>query len=217
MKKRTEVSEAVIRRLPKYYKCIEKLINEDKEKASSKELSKEMGMTSSQIRQDLNNFGCFGVQGYGYNLGLLFKEIENILGLDKGYRCIIIGAGNLGSALLNSKEFKKHKFDFLAIFDNNKEKIGKSVGTFKVKDIKNLKEYINAEKVDIAVLAVPDNAVMKNYLELLNSNITGIWNFTQTKIESKGNIKVETVHLVENIMTLAYKMNAVNKNIVEGE
>ena len=149
-----KVSLAVIKRLPRYYRFLGDLLDNDIKRISSKELSEKMDVTASQIRQDLNNFGCFGQQGYGYNVELLFEEIKEILGLNKTYNLVILGAGKIGQALLNYSKFEKRGFNFIGIFDTNPNIIGTKIRDLDVKDIKELEKFIKLNNVDIAILAV---------------------------------------------------------------
>ncbi len=206
-KVKKKVSNAVIKRLPKYYKCISKLIDCGIEKISSNDLSDRMKITPSQIRQDLNNFGCFGTQGYGYELKFLLYEIEKILGLDRKYNMILVGYGNLGKALIDYKEFKRKGFEFKGIFDINKEIINSEVNGIKIYDMSEMESFMEENKIDIVVLTVPKEVVNKIYLEVLKYEIKGVWNYTQEELEPLNGIKVEQVHLMESLMMLSYKVN----------
>ena len=158
MAQRKKVSIAVIKRLPRYYRYLSDLLKMDITRISSKELSKRMGITASQIRQDLNCFGGFGQQGYGYNVELLFNEIAKILGADKMFTAIIIGAGNMGQALAHYKNFEKRGFRIIGVFDNDPRIIGKKMNGIEVLDIKKLEDFVSSNHVDIAMLTVPYEA-----------------------------------------------------------
>lgn len=202
-----KVSSAVIKRLPRYYRFLGDLLDNGITRISSKDLSKKMNVTASQIRQDLNNFGCFGQQGYGYNVEFLYKEIKSILGLNKTYNLIIIGAGNLGQALLNYTNFQKRGFNFVGVFDVNPKIIGLKIRDIEIYDISTLPEFVKNNQVDIAVLAVPKNNALEVSKIIIKNGIKGIWNFSNTDLKVAADIIVENVHLTESIMTLTYKFN----------
>ncbi len=195
----------VIRRLPRYYRYLTDLKDMKIERVSSQVLSKKLGFTASQVRQDLNCFGGFGQQGYGYNVEMLQGEISKILGLDKCYKVIIIGAGNLGHALLNYPGFSKRGFRFIGIFDNNPEMIGKSAGKLKVTGMERLEEFCEEYKPDIAALAIPGQGTSEVAKKLEALGVKGIWNFSHVEITS--HLPVENVHLSDSLMTLAYEIS----------
>lgn len=203
-----KVSLAVIRRLPRYYRFLGSLLEEGVTRISSKDLSKKMNVTASQIRQDLSNFGCFGQQGYGYNVELLFNEIKDILGLNKSYNLVIIGAGKIGQALLNYIKFEKRGFNFIGIFDIDKNIIGKQIRNLKVKDIKDLETFVKQNNIDIAVLAVPLEDAKKVYKHIVSCGIKSIWNFSNTELKNEDGVIVENVHLTDSLMTLVYRYNS---------
>lgn len=205
-----KVSLAVIKRLPRYYRFLGDLLDNDIKRISSKELSEKMDVTASQIRQDLNNFGCFGQQGYGYNVELLFEEIKEILGLNKTYNLVILGAGKIGQALLNYSKFEKRGFNFIGIFDTNPNIIGTKIRDLDVKDIKELENFIKLNNVDIAILAVPGTNAYDLYKDVVSYGIKGIWNFSNTELKKEEGVIVENVHLTDSLMTLAYKFNSNN-------
>lgn len=205
-----KVSLAVIKRLPRYYRFLGDLLDNDIKRISSKELSEKMDVTASQIRQDLNNFGCFGQQGYGYNVELLFEEIKEILGLNKTYNLVILGAGKIGQALLNYSKFEKRGFNFIGIFDTNPNIIGTKIRDLDVKDIKELENFIKLNNVDIAILAVPGTNAYDLYKDVVSYGIKGIWNFSNTELKKEDGVIVENVHLTDSLMTLAYKFNSNN-------
>jgi redox-sensing transcriptional repressor len=200
-----KISLTVVRRLPRYYRFLEDLINKGIYRASSKELSERLNVTASQIRQDLNNFGCFGQQGYGYNIVSLRDEIKKILGLDKFYRAIIIGAGTIGKALANYGGFRH--FDFIAAFDSDKKIVGTLAGDLIIKDAAELEEYLSKNEADICVLAVPKSEALKMAKIAAQYNVKGIWNFSAEDLESVEGVHIEDVHLTDSLMTLSYKIN----------
>ena len=202
-----KVSAAVIQRLPRYYRYLGDLLDNDITRISSKELSARMGITASQIRQDLNNFGSFGQQGYGYNVATLYGEIGRILGLDRSYKLILIGAGNFGQALVNYPYFARRGYNFVALLDSDAGIIGKTVGGAVVMDVAHLPQYLKEHHVDIAVLTLPGHAAKQIEGILINSDIKGIWNFSDSDINAPDGITVENVRLTDSLMTLSYEIN----------
>lgn len=203
-----EISPAVIKRLPRYYRYLGDLLENDVVRISSKELSEKMKVTASQIRQDLNNFGGFGQQGYGYNVEYLYTEIGKILGLNKANNMIIVGAGNLGQALANYQDFEKIGFSVTAIFDVNPKLIGLVVRGIEIMDIEELGNYVKKNNVDIAALTLPKQKAQKVAQELVNYGIKAFWNFASIDLQLPEHIVVENVHLAESLMTLSYKINS---------
>jgi len=201
-----KVSIAVVRRLPRYYRYLGELLKNDITRISSKELSERMGVTASQIRQDLNCFGGFGQQGYGYNVEILYKEIGNILGLYKGYKTIIIGAGHLGHALANHSSFEKRGFRFIGMFDIDKNKVGKKVRDITIMDMEELDDFVKKNKPDIAILAIPKESVQQVAQKLVDLGIKGLWNFSYTDLKLSEDVAIENVHLSDSLMTLSYKI-----------
>ncbi len=206
-----EISRAVISRLPRYYRYLGELNDEGVERISSQELSEMMKVTASQIRQDLNNFGGFGQQGYGYNVRHLYDEIGSILGLDKKHNLILIGAGNLGQALANYVNFEKRGFIIKGIFDRNEDIHGREIRGIRVQPMENIEQFMKENDVDIAVLTIPKTGAVKIAEQLASYGIRGIWNFAHIDLNLPENIKVENVHLSESLMKLSYKMNASGK------
>ena len=200
------ISMAVIRRLPKYYRYLADLLARDIQRISSKELSEIIGFTASQIRQDLNNFGGFGQQGYGYNVEALHREIGKILGLDKRYRAVIVGAGNLGQALINYAGFKNAGFDISAVFDANTKMIGLKLRDYEILDSDDIEDYVLNNKVDIAILCIPKNGAQDVADKLVGVGIKGIWNFAPIDLEVPSDVIVESVNLTESLFTLSYLM-----------
>lgn len=200
------VSQAVIKRLPRYYRYLGELLEKQVYKISSKSLSQKMGTTASQIRQDLNCFGGFGQQGYGYNVELLYKKIGAILGLDRGYKTIIIGAGHLGHALATRSNFEKRGFRMIGIFDSDPKKAGTEIGKMIVSDYKDLPKFVEEYKPDIAILTIPKTAVDRVAADVINLGIKGIWNFSNGELKVPEGVAVENVHLSDSLMTLSYKL-----------
>ena len=201
-----KISMAVIRRLPRYFRYLSDLIKLDIKRISSKELSERMGITASQIRQDLNCFGGFGQQGYGYNVEYLYEEISRILGIDKRFNCIIIGAGNMGNALANYENFKRRGFDITGIFDIDKRKIGSSINGIRILDINDLDDFVAKNQVDIAILTVPINKVNDVTDKITSLGIRAIWNFSPSDLRLGGDTIVENVHLSDSLMVLGYRL-----------
>ena len=201
------ISQAVIRRLPRYYRYLGELLENGVERISSKELSEKMSITASQIRQDLNNFGGFGQQGYGYNVKNLQDEIGKILGLNSEQKFIIIGAGNLGQALANYSSFEKRGFLLKGIFDVNPRLEGVSIRGVKIHMMDELEEFLEKNAIDIAVLTIPKDKAVEVAGILAQSNVKGIWNFAHTDLNVPEGVIVENVHLSESLMRLSYKIN----------
>ncbi len=206
MNEEKKISMAVIRRLPRYFRYLSDLIKLDIKRISSKELSARMGITASQIRQDLNCFGGFGQQGYGYNVESLYDEIGKILGTVEKFSCIIIGAGNMGNALANYENFRNRGFDIKAIFDVDKDKVGDLIHSIKVRHMDELESFVAANKVDIAVLTVPNSKVNDIAAKMVALGIKGIWNFSPTDLKLGDDVVVENVHLSDSLMVLGYRL-----------
>lgn len=202
-----EISQAVIGRLPRYFRYLGDLKDEGVERISSQELSELMKVTASQIRQDFNNFGGFGQQGYGYNVEYLYKEIGKILGLDQTHNFVIIGAGNLGRALGNYLNFERRGFILRGMFDKNPELIGRDVRGIKVKPMEELEQFVRENDIDIAVLTIPKTSAVELVDKLVNSGIRAIWNFAHVDLNVPEGIQVENVHLSDSLMKLSYNIN----------
>ena len=202
----SKVSNAVIKRLPRYFRYLRELRQNNIFRISSQELSKMMNVTASQIRQDLNCFGGFGQQGYGYNVDYLYQNISEILGVTASYKAIIVGAGNLGRAISSSPVMDKRGVTLRAMFDTSPALIGKKVGEFTVLDMAELEAYCAKEKIDIAVLTVPREAAKETAERLMRAKIRGIWNFTNVELELDSDIVAESVHMGDSLMTLTYKI-----------
>ncbi len=201
-----KISSAVIKRLPRYYRYLSELLDQGIDRISSRELSRQMNVTASQIRQDLNNFGGFGQQGYGYNVEMLKGEIGKILGLDRQYQVIILGAGNLGQALANYVGFEKRGFIVSAVFDIAEDKVGKTVGNLKVRDMKDLSGYVAENSVDIAALTLPKAKAPEVARSLNEMGVHAFWNFAATDLNLPPEAVVENVHLAESLMRLSYNI-----------
>lgn len=204
------ISPAVIKRLPRYYRYLGDLLKNDVVRISSKELSQKMYVTASQIRQDLNNFGGFGQQGYGYNVEFLYNEMGRILGLDRTNNIIIIGAGNLGQALANNQDFDSNGFKIIGLFDVNPRLIGMTVRGVEVYDIDMLEDFLSKNEVMIAALTLPKNKATKIAGELVDLGIKALWNFAPVDLNLPDDVIVENVHLSESIMTLSYRIHSKN-------
>ena len=200
------ISMAVIRRLPKYHRYLSDLLDKDVQRISSKELSDIIGFTASQIRQDLNNFGGFGQQGYGYNVEALHIEIGNILGLNKVYNAVLIGAGNLGQAIANYSGFRKAGFEIKALFDANPRMIGLKIRDFEVLDSEKIETFVEEKNIDIAILCIPKHGAQDVVDRLVRAGIKGIWNFAPIDLEVPNGVIVENVNLTESLFTLSYLM-----------
>ncbi|MDL2311071.1 redox-sensing transcriptional repressor Rex [Peptostreptococcaceae bacterium OttesenSCG-928-C18] len=202
------VSLAVVKRLPKYYRYLGLIADKGIIRVSSQELSKITGLTASQIRQDLNHFGGFGQQGYGYNVEELKSEIEKIIGIDKSYKAIIVGMGNIGQAIYKYRGFNEASgFKIMGLFDKDKAVIGKTINGLKVTDISNLSKFLKKEDIDMAVLAVPAESAQETCDSLVEGNIKGIWNFAPIDLKLPKDVVLENVHLDESLFTLTYYMN----------
>jgi redox-sensing transcriptional repressor len=203
--RKSNVSMAVIRRLPKYQRYLRELMENDVDRISSKELSEKIGFTASQIRQDLNNFGDFGQQGYGYNVKDLYKEIVRILGLGEEYNIVIIGAGNIGQAIANYN-FDKLGFRLKGIFDVNPKLIGLKIKDVEIRDIDDLEETLQSNKIDIGVICVPSTNAQSVCDILVSNGVKGVWNFAPVDLHVKEDVAVENVHLSESLLTLTYML-----------
>lgn len=208
MSKSINISNSVIRRLPRYYRFLGELEDQGISKISSRELSERMHLTASQIRQDLNCFGGFGQQGYGYNVSELRKEIGHILGVDKRKKTILIGAGNLGTALAVHINFQKNGCDLIGIFDSNKKIVGNPLGKLTITDIDDLEEFCKKNSPEIAVLCIPKSVTKEIVDRLMGLGVRSFWNFSHYDINVEhNNIVVENVHLGDSLMTLSYGVN----------
>lgn len=202
-----KVSIAVVKRLPRYYRYLADLLRMDITRISSKELSVRMGITASQIRQDLNCFGGFGQQGYGYNVESLYNEIGNILGLNNNYTTIIIGAGNMGQALANYENFERRGYKLIGIFDVNPQLVGKKIKDVEIYHMDELEDFIQKHKVDIAILAVPYEQTPIVADRAARAGVKGLWNFSPMDLKLAHDVIIENVHLSDVLMVLGFKIN----------
>ncbi len=206
------ISQAVVSRLPRYFRYLGELKDEGVERISSQELSELMHVTASQIRQDFNNFGGFGQQGYGYNVEYLYKEIGKILGLDRTHNFIIIGAGNLGRALGNYLNFERRGFLFKGMFDQKPELIGQFVRGVQVRPMSEIEEFVKENDIEIAVLTIPKTGAVDVADRLVKNGIRAIWNFAHVDLNVPDGIQVENVHLSDSLMKLSYNINRFSDN-----
>jgi redox-sensing transcriptional repressor len=211
MKSTKKISRAVIKRLPRYRRYLIELKKKGVDKISSGDLSNLIGYTASQIRQDLNNFGGFGQQGYGYNVEGLLNEISGILGLDKQHTMVIVGAGKLGTAVANYT-FGKAGFAVKALFDNNTDKVGTNSGGFEIMDVEQLVPYIEDNKIDIGVICTQKEAAQEIADKMAFAGVRGIWNFAPIDIEVPARVALENVHLSDSLHSLAYHINNMKKD-----
>ena len=204
-----EISRAVIKRLPRYFRYLGELKDAGVEKISSQELSQIMHVTASQIRQDLNNFGGFGQQGYGYNVKHLYDEIGRILGLDREHNLIIIGGGNLGSALAGYGNFANRGFIMKGVFDVSPSLAGQYIRNIPILPMSMLPEFIEKNNIDIAVIAIPKTQAVSVADTLVKCGIKAIWNCSHVDLEVPDDVVVESVHLSESLMRLSYNLSRV--------
>ena len=206
-----KISRAVISRLPRYYRYLGDLLEAGVERISSNDLSKKMQVTASQIRQDLNNFGGFGQQGYGYNVKYLYTEIGKILGLDKDHNFIIIGAGNLGQALANYASFERNGFIIKSLFDENPRLEGVTIRGIPVRMLDELEGYLQENDIEIAALTLPKSKAEEVADVLVANGIKAIWNFAHTDLTLPKDVIVESVHLADSLMKLSYNISQHNE------
>ena len=202
-----EISRAVVKRLPRYYRYLGDLLERGVERISSHDLSEKMRITASLIRQDLNNFGGFGQQGYGYNVEFLYNEIGRILGLDKTYHMIIVGGGNLGQALTNYVKFEKRGFKIIGIFDVNPELVGKNVRGIEIRVADEIPRFLRENDIQIAALTLPKSQAEEMAALLVENGVKAIWNFAHLDLRLPEDVIVENVHLSESLMQLSYNIS----------
>ena len=202
-----EISQAVVARLPRYLRYLGELRDEGVERVSSQELSDIMQVTASQIRQDLNTFGGFGQQGYGYNVGYLSDVIGKILGLNREHWLIIVGAGHLGQALVNYSNFERRGFLIRGLFDCDPKVCGKKIRDITVRPMEELADFVRENQIDIAVLTIPKTSAVEVAEQLAACGIKGIWNFAHVDLRLPGHIQVENVHLSDSLMKLSYNLS----------
>ena len=207
-----KVSASVINRLPRYYRYLGELRDNGIERISSKDLSKKMGVTASQIRQDFNCFGGFGQQGYGYNVEYLYGEIADILGINNGYTAILVGAGNIGRAFTTNTSFEKRGFKLIGIFDKDPEKIGEKIRDVSISDYKDAEDFIKESHPTMAIVAVPRDSVNNVIKDLKSFGIKAFLNFSYTEVTSEDDTVIENVHLGDNLMRLSFKISDKNKD-----
>lgn len=207
MENKKKISMAVIKRLPKYHRYLIDLVKNDVDRISSKELSEKIGFTASQIRQDLNCFGDFGQQGYGYNVKELYNQINTILGLTRDYNTVIVGAGNIGQALANYTKFDRLGFNLKGIFDINPKVLGLKIKDIEIADIDLLGEFLDNNKVDIGIICVTTKNAQKVCDIFTSHNVKGIWNFAPVDLVIPDNVIIENVHLSDGLMTLSCLLN----------
>lgn len=209
MKKESNVSLSVIKRLPKYYRYLEAINEKGIVRVSSKELSQITGLTASQIRQDLNHYGCFGQQGYGYNVKELIDELSKIIGVDKKYKMVLIGYGNIGHALYKYKGFPELGYEITAVFDKDVDAASRREDDdVEIIDIKNLGKYLEENEVDIGIITIPRDDAQEVSDILCDGGIKGIWNFAPVDLKVKDGVVIESVHLDESLFTLTYFINS---------
>lgn len=207
-----QISSLVINRLPRYFRYLGDLLSNGVERISSKELSEKMNVTASQIRQDLNFFGSFGQQGYGYNVERLYNEIAVILGIKNQYKAILIGAGNMGQALIQNTTFEKRGFKLIGIFDNDPNKIGKEIKGMKILDANDMKSFIEENQPTMAIISTPRTVVNQVVKNLKDCGIHAFLNFSYAEIAYDDNVVVENIHLSDSLMRLCYKISARNED-----
>ena len=208
MMKKQKISDAVIHRLPRYYRYLDDLYNKGVVRISSNSLGSRMDITASQIRQDLSCFGEFGQQGYGYNVAELRAEIGHILGIDNGHRLIVIGAGHLGHALLQNFDFEKVGFQVDSAFDVSSALIGTTIRGITVRSIDELADYVEQYRPDVAALTVPQSVAQPLADKLIELGVRGFWNFTNVELNTQvPNVFVENVHFVDTLLTLSYRIS----------
>lgn len=205
--KKQNVSDAVVRRLPRYYRYLDDLHLKGSVRISSSTLGEKMGITASQIRQDLSCFGEFGQQGYGYNVEELRKEIGRILGVNKQHQIIVVGVGNLGRALMQNFRFNDAGFLLEAAFDVSPALIGTEVAGVPILSITELERFIPEHKPDVAVLTVPRAVAQQTADRLIALGVRGFWNFTNVELSSEQeNVRFEDVHFADSLLTLSYRI-----------
>ena len=212
LSKNIEVSITVIRRLPKYYRYLSDLLDKGTTRISSQELSILTGFTASQIRQDLNNFGGFGQQGYGYNVEDLQKELGKILGLDFKYNAVVVGAGNLGQAIANYKGFEDAGFKVLSLFDRNPRIFGLKIRNIEIRDMETIEEFIKEHNVEIGIITTPKESAQEVADIYVKAGIKGIWNFAPTDLTIPDNVIIENVRLNESLFILSYFLKTLHQD-----
>ena len=207
--KKDKISSAVIRRLPRYYRHLDELLRGGTVRISSSSLAKSMGLTASQIRQDLSCFGGFGQQGYGYNVERLRAEVADILGMHRDHTVAILGAGNLGQALMENFPFKSNGFRLVAAFDVEPELVGHELSGTPVYHVDTLAEYLSANPVSVCVLTVPAGVAVQTARRVAECGVTGIWNFTNVELPQQDmpGVQIEDVHFADSLLTSSYMIS----------
>ncbi|MCR5402792.1 MAG: redox-sensing transcriptional repressor Rex [Butyrivibrio sp.] len=208
-----DISQAVIARLPRYFRYLGELKERGVERISSQELSDIMKVTASQIRQDFNNFGGFGQQGYGYNVNYLYEEISKILGIDRQHSLVIIGAGHLGQAIAGYTNFTRRGFVFKGAFDKNPELYGKKIRDVEVRPVDEVEDFIRENNIEIVVFTIPKEQAVPMAKRLETTGIKAIWNFAHVDLDVPDNIQVENVHLSDSLMKLSYNIDRYEKSL----
>ena len=207
--KKDKISSAVIRRLPRYYRHLDELLRNGTVRISSSSLAKSMGLTASQIRQDLSCFGGFGQQGYGYNVERLRAEVADILGMNRDHTVAILGAGNLGQALMENFPFKSNGFRLVAAFDVDPDLVGRELSGTPVYHVDTLADYLSANPVSVCVLTVPAGVAESTARRAAECGVTGIWNFTNVELPQQDmpGVQIEDVHFADSLLTLSYMIS----------
>jgi redox-sensing transcriptional repressor len=208
----SRISDAVVHRLPKYYRYLSELEAAGIERVSSSRMSADMNLNASQIRRDLNCFGGFGQQGYGYQVNRLKQEIMKILGIGVSYKAVIVGAGNIGQALLKYRHFDEEGYHIAAVFDADPAIIGREVDTLIIRPMSELPQFMKENKVDIGIIAVPKRFAQQTADDLVSMGVRGLWNFAPVDVEARRGIGVENVHLSDSLYILSYHMRENNEN-----
>ncbi len=203
-----KISNAIIRRLPRYRRYLSELRKKGVKKISSNELSELIGYTASQIRQDLNTFGGFGQQGYGYSVDYLYKEINKILGLDREYKTVVVGVGNLGQAITNYTYYYKIGFNIVGLFDINPRIVGIAINGVDVLDYSKLEEYVKENEIEMGIICVNRENAQDVADTLVRGGVRGIWNFAPIDLDIPEEVAIENVHLSESLHTLSFLMNS---------
>lgn len=207
MDKSTVISMAVVRRLPRYRRYLTELLESGVDRISSKELSEKMNLTASQIRQDFNCFGDFGQQGYGYNVKELYNEIARIIGLNRTYNTVVVGAGNIGQAIANYSSFGRLGFNLVSIFDVNPKLIGLKFRDIDIRDVDDLDKFLDENKIDIGIICVPKAQAQSTADIFQEKGVKAIWNFAPIDLKTKDGVIIENVHLSDSLLTLSYRLN----------
>lgn len=208
---KNKISNAVLMRLPRYYRYLSDLLKNGEDRISSKKLSEIMGLTASQVRQDLNHFGEFGLQGYGYNIQFLKNEIGKVMGIDHPNSMVLLGYGNLAHSIIKYSGFKSKGFTIKAVFDRSNKKCGTYIDGIPILPLNELEDYINNNDINIIIVTIPKDAAQNIISNLKVSKKIGIWNFASTDLKTPSNFVVENVHLSESLMRLTYKLWGENK------